>query len=276
MNLPRPHLPSLFLIATAAVGCGGPSGGELPVDESGRLLTWASPITAERLQEAPDPLVEGATLLSIVSSRHAAGARGHTCSVCHYRDTFIAYRPDIDQYETAFIGPHDVVDGRTWSAPGGWAERLLAVGDEPPGGQAHFEKPEFLRTVFRRWIADGRKFKEELRWDAPLSVSTLGEEPNAFVAGATLVDVINDRISARPDARLCAECHYPGSAAAYGPALPEDRERDIGPDDVVDGRPWAGPDGWAERFIAHGPDAQLEKPAYLRNVFSVWLADGGH
>jgi hypothetical protein len=270
----RSHrLPSLLalLIAATVAGCGpgGVASPLAPLEDEGRLLTWASPITAERLQETPDPLVDGATILSIVSSRHAAGERGHACSVCHYRDTFIAYRPDIDQYATDFIGPHDVVDGRTWSAPGGWAERLLAVGDEP-----HFEKPEFLRAVFRRWLADGRKFKEELRWNTPLTISTLGEEPNEFVAGGTLVDVINDRISARPDAKLCAECHYPGSVAAYRPPLPEDRDADIGPDDVVDGLPWAGEGGWAEKFIGHDANAELEKPAYLRDVFTIWLADG--
>ena len=121
-------LAALAAVVVGLTGCGERTPQAVtPLDGAGALLTWSSPITTARLDEVPDPRVADETLLSIVSSRAAAGERGHACSVCHYRDTAIAYRPDIDQYATDFIGPHDVVDGRTWSGAEGWDKGRLGL-----------------------------------------------------------------------------------------------------------------------------------------------------
>lgn len=274
---PSRTLGLLLGLAPALLACGGPAyeypdtlAPQAPVALAPRALTWTTPITAETLGEVPDPLAEGKNLLDIVSSRDIVRPDGKFCSECHYEGSEVPYRPAIAQYADDLIGPYDEVDGRTWDGAGGWAERFAALDEH-----AHFEKPAYIRALFAKWLDDGCAAKERLLWDTPITLQTVGMDPDEHVAGGRLVDVINNRVSARPDGKLCSECHYPGSAAAYRPPVDLDHAHDIQPDTVVDGRPWSGNDGWAARFIAHGPGAETEKPAYVRELFQVWLDDGG-
>lgn len=125
-------------------------------------LRWTTPIDAQRLGATPDPLVLGKTLEDIVSSRVQGSNKG-LCSNCHNRDTAQPpyYKPDIARGATTLIQPLDAIgnhigspDGKASWAYGGitnggsyysWAEWFISRND----------KPEGLKQVLRKWIADG-------------------------------------------------------------------------------------------------------------------------
>lgn len=113
-----------------------------------------------------------------------------------------------------------------------------------------------------------------LTWDTPIDDDSLAAAPSPLIAGATLRDIVSSRHIARPDGRLCSECHYRNGPVGYRPEVAEESDQEIDCHEVHDGRSWAGEDGWAARFIALGPGAHLEKPEYLRDAFAKWRADG--
>jgi hypothetical protein len=126
-------------------------------------LRWTTPIDAQRLGATPDPLVQGKTLEDIVSSRVQGSAKGF-CSNCHNKDAGPQpyYKPNNAAGATTLIEPFDEIGDHvgspnglsTWAfggaaANGGyyysWAEWFISRSD----------KPEGLKQVFAKWIADG-------------------------------------------------------------------------------------------------------------------------
>lgn len=227
-------------------------------------IDWYTPLDAT--VGLSDPALEGHSLAEIVGGEVFVEAEGGVCSDCHFTDTITLYRPPITQHETASITPRDVVGGRSWAGTGGWAERYVALGPN-----AIIEKPPELRGVFELWLASEAERVQPLSWHAPMSEQTLGVEPDEALRG-TLDQIVNSLVSGRPDALMCSECHYEGGPAAYRPPIPQGAPSDFAPDEVIDGASWR--DGWADRFIEHGPGEETEKPAYLRAVLNKWLQDG--
>lgn len=272
------HLVLALLVVTSA--CGEPPerleleyeqlDPERPAALLGMELSWLTPITEPTLGELPDGLVEGATLRDIVSSRHLARPDGFLCSECHYRDSEDPYRPDIEQGSDEEIDPFEVIDGRAWRGDIGWAARFMALDDD-----AHYTKPAYLRAVFSAWRADGEMKRTGLRWQSQILEETMGMVPVAEVADKRMSDIINSQVSGRPDAKLCSECHFAGAAIPYRPDVEKNESGGlIGPHDVVDGRSWSGPGGWADRFMALHEEADFTKPLYLRELFECWKEDG--
>jgi hypothetical protein len=126
-------------------------------------LRWTKPIDAKRLGATPDPLVAGKTLEDIVSSRVQGSPKGF-CSNCHNRDAGLPpyYKPNVPPGSTSLIEPFDQIGNHigsptgqaSWSFGGtssnggtyySWAEWFISRND----------KPEGLKQVFRKWIADG-------------------------------------------------------------------------------------------------------------------------
>lgn len=103
-------------------------------------LRWDSPITEDSLGSTPDPLIQGLTLGSILSSDVVARADGQRCSACHFPGSGKPYSPPAGQ-----IAPNQDIGGLTWAQPGGWVDAFTA----------QTIKPEYLKQLMLRWRADG-------------------------------------------------------------------------------------------------------------------------
>jgi hypothetical protein len=127
-----------------------------------------------------------------------------------------------------------------------------------------------------------------LSFTTPITARTLGEAPDAIIAGYSLDDIVNSRVVARTsDHRLCSACHYRTSGNVYHPPVDEGGTSTIAPTDLIDdprvttthlpARSWAGGSapGWAYQFTQHtaATDPGV-KPAYLRAVMQRWIDDG--
>lgn len=253
------------------VGCeAGEQVGELPAaqPEVPGTIDWTTPLSSAQLGVDLGEL-EGESLQSIVSGQVAA-RRGNSCSACHFDGTVTFYAPEVDQFAVAPIGPYDMVDGRTWAGNFGWGARFLMM-DEA----GLVEKPPGVRRALELYLeAEGRRV-QPLDWYGTITPITLGTLPQPEINGSVLDDIINSRVSARPDGLLCSTCHFQDGPIPYRPEVASgDRSSTFGPNDIVDGKSWAQPGGWGDVFAALGPNASVHKPDYLRAMFFKWTDDG--
>jgi hypothetical protein len=104
-----------------------------------------------------------------------------------------------------------------------------------------------------------------LRWDTVITAETLGITPDPLLSFKTLGQIVNSQVVARSDGNRCNVCHNAGSSRPYRPSAGT-----ITPSTVINGRSWAGFDGWATQF-----QSAPSKPTYLKDAFRRWLDDGG-
>jgi hypothetical protein len=256
----------VFGFSAFAAGC-VPMG-----DATGQVeeLGWETPLSIETLGFEPGPVLQGASLKDVVSGHIEARGEGRSCTACHFDGSVTFYRPGVAQNELAEIGPYDIVDGRTWAGNVGWGAIFTGM-----GAGSFAEKPPELRDAFQVFLDQERERVEPIGWDDVITVGNLGTSPDANIAGDRIGEVINSRTTARPDGLMCADCHYAGAGITYRPEIERsDASTTFGPDDLIDGRSWAGPGGWADRFVALGPDSTTHKPDYLRSMFFKWKDDG--
>lgn len=250
------------------VGCEPTDDAAVQLEE----LTWESPLGEATLGFDPGPVLQGSTLREVVSGHVDARGEGRSCTACHFDGTVTFYRPDVIQGGLTEMGPYDLVDGRTWAGNVGWGAIFAGL-----GANSFTEKPPELREAMALFLAQERERVDPLGWDDVITAANLGVSPDANIAGDRLADVLNSRVSARPDGLMCADCHYAGAPIAYRPEIDRgDASTTFGPDTVLDGMSWAGPGGWADRFVAMGPDASVHKPDYLRAMFFKWKDDGAN
>ncbi len=112
-----------------------------------------------------------------------------------------------------------------------------------------------------------------LFWTSTISSMNAGEGATPETIETSIAEIIESKVSVRSDKLLCSHCHSPGSSVAYQPPT-GNVDFQIDPDTEVDGRTWAGPDGWAERFISRDSRVGFQKPLYLRALFRKWVNDG--
>ncbi|MCB9675726.1 MAG: hypothetical protein H6737_11450 [Alphaproteobacteria bacterium] len=259
------HRLAFVLAAFAVVGCA-------PVEEETDLrpLDWTTPLAEDTLGVDPGPEFAGLTLEAIISGQVDARGEGRSCSACHFDGTLTFYRPEVEQYATTPIGPYDMVDGRTWAGNNGWGAIFATM------GEGRFsEKPPELRVAMERFLDLEASRVQPLDWTTTIETVTLGKDPEAFIQNDTIDAIINSRVSGRPDDLLCSDCHYAGASIGYRPAIERgDTTTSFGPNDVIDGRSWSGPDGWAQVFVELGPNADIHKPDYVRQMFFKWVDDG--
>jgi len=260
---------AIALLVAAPLGCGAPYEDSVEIHAlkalSGRL-SWRTPVDTSLVPSAAGTPLVGHSLKEIVSG-DAFVVDGKRCSQCHFTGSGKLYAPDVEEGGRFDAEPDLAIAGRAWGGEAGWYETFCTL-DDPVHGAALAP----LREAFDRWTLDGQRATAALTWTSPITAENIGADPDPRAAGATLHDAINNLVSPRPDGKYCAECHYPGGEVPYRP----DPDAEIGPTSLVDGRTWAGPGGWAERFIALDENAHFTKPAYVRAVFVKWLADGGH
>jgi hypothetical protein len=109
-----------------------------------------------------------------------------------------------------------------------------------------------------------------MTWSRPISSDALGFDPDPFLVGKTLGNIVGGSEIGRKDGHLCSDCHYDGSGNKYSPPLLAGGSGTIAPTDVIGGTTWAAPGGLAARFLTN----PINKPDYLKAVVKQWLDDG--
>lgn len=264
------------LMVTLISGCADPvaqAPARVETDDvlDAAALEWETPLEATTLGFELPPELEGASLMEIVSGQVDARGEGRSCSACHFDQTVTLYRPEIGQYDTQPFGPYDIVHGRTWAGNTGWAARFALMGEG-----AFVEKPIELRDAMLIWLDAESGRVEPLAWDDVIDADNLGTAPEAYILGDRIGDIVNSRVSGRPDDLMCSTCHYEGGPIAYRPPVAPNGVSAFGPDDVLDGLTWGENGGWADVFSKLGPNDGFHKPDYLRSMFYKWKDDGAY
>ena len=96
-------------------------------------------------------------------------------------------------------------------------------------------------------------------WSRPISGDSLGFDPDPFLEGKTLGNIVGSSEVGRKDLKLCSQCHHEASGNKYSPPLPSDGSGVIHPTDLIGGTTWAAPGGWAVS-VPHQPDQQTRLP----------------
>jgi hypothetical protein len=113
-----------------------------------------------------------------------------------------------------------------------------------------------------------------LTWEQPIDAQALGIPLASQVAGQSLEAIVTSQVAGRDDGQLCSACHskddpqggYGIDVALNGRLASLDPWVNVG---TVTQRTWAGPSGWAVRFINN-----KTKPASLKAAMQAWV-DGG-
>jgi hypothetical protein len=117
-------------------------------------LNWSTPIDTLHLGHPPDPLIQGKSLQSIVSSQVSGRQDGFLCSTCHNSGTQspYVYRPNVAPgVASATIDPFVSIGGDQGWACGSnpWAEQFIHL------PATTYVKPEYLKEAFQKWVTDG-------------------------------------------------------------------------------------------------------------------------
>lgn len=271
--VPTDHLArrSLLLSVLVVAACSDTTAPTDVVDPVVYEIDWDTPLTEDWIGMEVGDDIRDHTLRDIISGRVAARGAGRTCSACHFDQSVTLYRPEFPPYAVDDIEPYDILDGRTWAGRLGWGTIFAAQ-----NGTGYVEKPPELREALRLWVIAESARVEPLHWTDPVTRENVGGEPDPNIAGRSLDDVLNSRVTGRPDNLLCSECHYTDGPFPYRPEIAQGSQSAFGPDDLLDGRSWAGATGWAMVFAELGGNDTFHKPDYLRATFFKWYDDGNN
>jgi hypothetical protein len=120
-------------------------------------LEWTTTISQDN-DDFANSLINGKSLMEIVSSQAIGRADGKPCSECHYRDCGLAYHPPVDRFGSGLIWPTDDINGRTWAGPNGYARGFLQQPTDDP--TQWNSKPTHLKGSLITWILDGERWTD--------------------------------------------------------------------------------------------------------------------
>jgi hypothetical protein len=125
-----------------------------------QCLEWTSPITSDNFFIS-DPIINGNTLGRIVSSITVGRkSDGKLCSHCHFTGCGLSYCPPVAPGGNASIWPDQVINGRTWRGPGGYARGFLAM---PTDDHTQVRsKPFYLQALVQTWIDHGERATQSI------------------------------------------------------------------------------------------------------------------
>jgi hypothetical protein len=111
-----------------------------------------------------------------------------------------------------------------------------------------------------------------LTWTTPITRSALDFEPDAFLVGKTLGNIVSSKEIGRKDNALCSACHNTANTAnPYHPLVAAGQSATINANDVILGQDWTN--YWSIRFLA---TQTSPKPDYLKKIVQQWLLDGAY
>jgi hypothetical protein len=113
-----------------------------------------------------------------------------------------------------------------------------------------------------------------LYWTSLMSRDLLeADYKEDYLGGKTLQQIVGGKYSFAEN-KKCTNCHNnsPNAMAGkYKPPVGVGGEFVPDKDVYYDGRTWAGPGGWAERFVN---TMAYDKPPHMRGIFGKWVAHG--
>jgi hypothetical protein len=121
---------------------------------STQCLGWNTPITSDNFSIS-DPVINGKTIMQIVSSLTIGRLDQKVCSECHFANSQLPYSPPVSQFGNGQIWPDDVINGRTWKGPGGYARSFLLQPTDMP--TLRNSKGFYLQELIRTWIEHGER-----------------------------------------------------------------------------------------------------------------------
>lgn len=118
-----------------------------------------------------------------------------------------------------------------------------------------------------------------LTWTTPITAETLGEQPAPYLQNKTLSDIVNSRITGRPDNLMCSTCHFITNSNPYQPPASRSNQ-EITPSLMIQsGKRSPAQYAWngagSSGIVSHFVQNPIGKPPPLEAAFNKWLADGG-
>jgi hypothetical protein len=124
-----------------------------------QCIQWNTKVNADNFPIGGPPIA-GNSLFCIVSSYTVGRTDGKLCSNCHHATSGLPYSPPVAQGSSAAIMPTDVISGRTWAGPDGWAQRFIHMPTDVPGLVS--SKPFFLQSLTQTWVDHGERATQSL------------------------------------------------------------------------------------------------------------------
>ena len=112
-----------------------------------RSITFAQAIDSQQLGLAPNPNIDGKSLLEIVSSQKPGRDDGRLCSSCHNKSVALGgyWVPSEADEALTQLDPTNPVAGRAWTGADGWAVRFVN----------NASKPRNVQVIIQAWIEGG-------------------------------------------------------------------------------------------------------------------------
>jgi hypothetical protein len=109
-----------------------------------------------------------------------------------------------------------------------------------------------------------------LTWTTPITRDALDFEPDPFLVGKTLGNIVSSKEIGRKDNALCSACHNSAIVGnPYHPPVAPGQSATINSTDVILGKTWTNE--WAAGFLT---TQNSPKPDYLKAIVQQWLDDG--
>ncbi len=107
-----------------------------------------------------------------------------------------------------------------------------------------------------------------LSYGEAIDSKKFGLAPNPKIDGKTIALVLTSQVAGRDDGQLCSACHNKDDAqGGYGVDVAKNGSNPgMKPTDLVGGKTWAGPNGWAAGFVKNPT-----KPANVKAVIQAWI-----
>jgi len=117
---------------------------------------------------------------------------------------------------------------------------------------------------------DGETIRITIGWRDSIRSQDFGLSSNPNVDDKSLFDIVSNNTFGRDDGQKCSTCHNSSMAlGGYATDGDVDAAVNIEPDDKLSGKPWAGSQGWAQRFAKN-----KNKPDNLKMFFQSWIDSG--
>ncbi len=143
-----------------------------------------------------------------------------------------------------------------------------------PGNYVKFcHRPRITIDVYRQRQSPASSFDNDkktakapcLGFRTKIEKRTLNETPSSYLKGKTIEQILNSKVSGRPDGKRCKSCHYYGGPNPYQPFNYVDWNTE------VTGATWK--EYWAWKFLTNTQPSG-KKPYGLKKVIRMWAKSG--
>jgi hypothetical protein len=119
-----------------------------------QCVQWTTKLNGDNFPIS-GPTITGNSIYCIISSFTVGRTDGNRCSNCHWSGSGLPYSPPVARGSSAAIWPTDVINGRTWAGPNGWAQVFIHLPTDMPA--LANSKPFFLQSLMQTWVDHGER-----------------------------------------------------------------------------------------------------------------------